>query len=52
MDIVDNIKNVKQKTLGQEMIIRDAETHLGLNAADSKSLIEELLSRKILYSED
>ena len=52
MDIIDNIKKVKKKKLDQELIIRDAETHLGLNATDSKSLIEELLSRKILCCED
>ena len=52
MDIVDNIKKVKKKKLNQELIIRDAETHLGLNATDSKSLIEELLNREILCSED
>ena len=52
MDIVDNIKKVKKKKLNQELIIREAETHLGLNATDSKSLIEELLSREILCSED
>ena len=52
MDIIDNIKKVKKKKLDQELIIRDAETHLGLNATDSKSLIDELLSRKILCCED
>ena len=52
MDIIDNIKKVKKKKLDQELIIRDAETHLGLNATDSKSLIEALLSRRILCSED
>ena len=52
MDIIDNIKKVKKKKLDQELIIRDAEMHLSVNATDSKSLIEELLSRKILCSED
>ena len=50
MDIIDNIKKVKKKKLDQTLIIRDAEAHLGLNAADSKSLIEELLSREELES--